>query len=232
MGKPTGPTSRSSAVIALLAIVVCAVATGGASTSAGAHTGPTCRAPRLVGLTLERAVRKMVTIPQCGGVHLNPREPDGSPAEAITSTQRVIQRQSPRPGALAGAVTVWLRPLCRQSADPGPPSGEPFVRRGPTSIVSGLFLDGGPLRRRSSCRSGSPSPGTVEVLRPADAALVARQHVKSGKLADIRLAPGRYLVRGTFANATRNGAPIQTRPVLVDLPAHRIVRRDVVASIP
>jgi hypothetical protein len=121
---------------------------------------------------------------------------------------------------------------CRRSAAPGPPHGEPFIRRGPTSLVSGLFLDGGPLRRHSSCRSGTPSPGTIEVLDPTNAHLIVLQHVPTGKLANIRLAPGRYLVRGTFANATSNGKAIQTLPVGVLIRAYQIVRRDVVANIP
>jgi hypothetical protein len=220
---------RNRAGVALVGMAVCAVTLGVPSAGAGTARGPICRAPRLVGLTLEQAVGQM-NVAHCDGVH--PREPDGSPAEAITSTQRVIERQSPEPGAPATAVTVWLRPLCRQSADPGPPPGEPFIRRGPTSLVSGLFLDGGPLRRRSSCRSGTPSPGTIEVLDPADTHLIARQRVRAGKLADVRLAPGSYLVRGTFADATRNGMAMQTLPVRVLIPAHRIVRRDVVANIP
>jgi hypothetical protein len=62
--------------------------------------------------------------------------------------------------------------------------------------------------------------------------VVAEQTVSTGKLANIPLAPGAYLVRVTFANATSNGKPIQTIPVSVQIPTHRVVRRDVLASIP
>lgn len=148
-GRSANSSNRAGAVFASIAI--CAALLGGEIPGVGSAAEPICRAPRLVGLTLEQAVGQM-GIAHCDGV--NPREPDGRPAEAITSTERIIERQSPEPGAPATAVTVWLRALCRQSADPGPPAGEPFIRRGPTTLVSGLFLDGGPLRRRSSCRSG------------------------------------------------------------------------------
>jgi hypothetical protein len=40
---------------------------------------------------------------------------------------------------------VSLVPLCVQSALPGAPQGEPFVTAGPTELVSGLYLGGGPL---------------------------------------------------------------------------------------
>jgi hypothetical protein len=224
--RSANSSNRAGAVLA--SIVISVAFLGVESPGVGSAAEPICRAPRLVGLTLELAVGQMA-VAHCNGV--NPREPDGGPAEATTSIQRIIERQSPKPGAPATAVTVWLRALCWQSAEPGPPAGEPFIRRGPTTLVSGLFLDGGPLRRRSSCRSGTPSPGTIEVLDPSDTRLVARQRVRAGRLAHIRLAPGTYFVRGTFANATSNGAPIQTLPVRVRIPSHRIVRRDVVASI-
>jgi hypothetical protein len=133
--------------------------------------------------------------------------------------------------ASAGAVNA-AGPACRQSAAPGPPPGEPFIKRGQTGLVSGLFLDGGPLERRGSCRPGTPGAGTIEVLDPAGTRLVARRRVKTGDLAHIRLAPGRYLVRGTFANAMRNGKAIQTLPVRVHILVHRTVRRDVFAAIP
>jgi hypothetical protein len=158
MVRKRGAKSGKRAVVALAGMALCAMTLGAPSAGAGSARVRVCRAPRLVGLTLSQAVERM-GVAHCDGVH--PREPDGSPAEAVTSTGRVIERQSPKPGAPASAVTVWLRPLCRQSGDPWPPTGEPFSRRGPTSLVSGRYLDGGPLRRRSSCRSGTPSPGTI-----------------------------------------------------------------------
>jgi hypothetical protein len=171
-----------------------------------------------------------MNVAHCDGVY--PREPDGSRAEAITSTQRIIERQSPKPGAPATAVTVWLRPLCRQSADPGPPPHEPFISRGPTSLISGLFLDGGPLARRGTCAKGTPSPGTIEVLDLNTHVVIASQTVEAGKLADIRLAAGTYLVQGTFSDAFSNGKPMQTSPISVTIESHTVVRQDVLANIP
>lgn len=124
------------------------------------------------------------------------------------------------------------RYFCSQSADPGPPRGEPFVKYSrATELVSGLYLDGGPLRRSKRCRRGEPSPGTITVSDPATAKVVAQVPVSEGHLARIRLAPGTYTITGTFAKAFRNNQRIQTRPRTVTIAAHTTVRQDVEAPI-
>ncbi len=105
------------------------------------------------------------------------------------------------------------------------------MKRGPTELVSGLFLDGGPLRHAPRCRSGTPWAGTITVTNPAGM-IIASDKVHTGKLARIRLAPGTYAIHGTFANATRNGQPIETEPQTVTITAGETVREDVVANIP
>jgi hypothetical protein len=129
-------------------------------------------------------------------------------------------------------VTVWLKPLCFQSADPGPPAGEPLVKRGPTELVSGLFLAGGPLSRSPRCRSGTPSPGTITVTSSTTGAVVASDNVARGQLATIPLAPGTYTIQGTFGNAFTNGQAMKTQPQQVTITAGYTVRQDVVVAIP
>jgi hypothetical protein len=124
------------------------------------------------------------------------------------------------------------RSQCSQSADPGPPAGEPFVRRGPTELISGLYLDGGPAGRFRRCHRGTPSPGTLTVLDSASGREVATRTIAAGHLATIPLAPGTYTITGAFADATRDGKPITTLPKEVRIPADRSVREDVVANIP
>ncbi len=191
-----------------------------------------CRhVPKLIGLSLSVARAQSAQ----AGCKLRVREAGASQVVQVPpsgpSAAQIITRQTPRAGGAGQIVTVWLKPLCYQSAEPGPPSHEPRVKRGPTELVSGLFLDGGPLRRAPRCRSGTPSPGTITVTSRTGV-IIASDKVHTGKLARIRLAPGTYTVRGTFADATRNGQPIETQPQTVTIPAGETVREDVVANIP
>jgi hypothetical protein len=121
---------------------------------------------------------------------------------------------------------------CSQSADPGPPAGEPLVQHShATELVSGLFLDGGPLRRAKRCRRGTPAAGTITVTSQATGKTVADDTLATGRLARIRLAPGTYTIAGTFADAFANGQPIQARPRTVTIAADTTVRQDVAAPI-
>ncbi len=115
---------------------------------------------------------------------------------------------------------------------PGPPAGEPFLTVGPTELVSGLYLAGGPFEIFAGrCRQGTAEAGTIVVIDPASGATVASATVASGQLATIPLAPGTYKVDGTFANATVNGASM-TSSLSITIPADMTVRDDIVASVP
>ncbi len=121
--------------------------------------------------------------------------------------------------------------LCSQSAAPGSPPGEPFTYHGATELVSGLFLNGGPLRRSAKCRPGVPSAGTITVTSTITGSVVASDNVSRGHLARIPLAPGVYTITGTFATAFSNNQPIQARPEKVTISAGTTVRQDIDASI-
>lgn len=190
--------------------------------------------PRLVGLSLSAARRRAAR----AGCKVQAREAgSGQIVEKRLNGRYAAQavlRQAPRAGRAGGVgwtVAVWLKPLCHQSADPGPPAGEPFVKPGPTELISGLFLGGGPLVSSPRCRSGTPSPGTIAVTNPSTGAVIASDSVASGQLATIPLAPGTYAITGTFASAFVNNQPIKTPPLQVTIPAGDAVRQDVVANI-
>jgi hypothetical protein len=190
--------------------------------------------PRLVGLSLSAARHRAAR----AGCKLQAREAgSGQIVEQQPHSRNLAQpvvRQTPRAGRAGGVgrtVTVWLKPLCYQSADPGPPAGEPLVKRGPTELISGLFLDGGPPRSSPHCRSGTPSPGTITVSNPTTGAAIASDSVASGQLATIPLAAGTYTIQGTFGNAFSNGQAISPPPQQVTITAGYTVRQDVVASI-
>jgi hypothetical protein len=72
------------------------------------------------------------------------------------------------------------------------------MRPGPTELITGLYLVGGPALPYSTphCRPkpGTPAPGTIEVVRRPGGTLVASRTVTRGRLVTFRLAPGRYRV--------------------------------------
>jgi hypothetical protein len=106
------------------------------------------------------------------------------------------------------------------------------VKRGPTELISGLFLEGGPLRSSPHCRSGTPSPGTITVSNPTTGAVIARDSVANRQLATIPLAPGTLHHPGTFGNAFANGQAMNTQPRQITITAGYTVRADVVVNIP
>jgi hypothetical protein len=125
---------------------------------------------------------------------------------------------------------------CRGSADLGPPRGEPLRTPGPTELISGLYLDGGPLVVRSAPRcnslSGTAGAGTITVTDAESGAIVANTTVAGGQLAKIHLPAGTYTVTGTFADAFSNGQHMETLPITVVIRPGQTVRQDVSASIP
>lgn len=191
------------------------------------HAATACRVPRVAEVVVAVA-RKRASKAGCRLRVLG--------ASVERPTIQTIRRQSPGVGQHARVVTVWVNPLCSGSAAHGPPGGEPVVTPGPTELVSGLYLDGGPHRfwsePRCGARGGTPGAGTITVRNAASAVVVATQSVTEGKLARIPLAPGMYAITGRFSNAIRNGQPIETRPRIVTISRGETVRQDVVESIP
>jgi hypothetical protein len=146
--------------------------------------------------------------------------------------RRRIARQAPRPSDRAQSIDVWLVAECAEMGAPGPPPGEPFVTRGPTELITGLYVAGGPFEVfPGRCRKGVPEPGTIKVTDSASGTTVARTTVAKGQLAHITLAAGSYTIDGTLSDATINGKPM-TNSASVTIPPAKIVRLDVIASIP
>jgi hypothetical protein len=215
-------------LVALLLVAVGSAAADPRKRSTPAHARSSkCRVPRLTGLVVVAARERIAK----AGCHIRVL---GAPLERPDT--QTIRRQSARPGQLRHTVTVWVNRLCPGSADAGPPRGEPFLKPGPTELISGLYLDGGPLRLRSapSCSSisGTSGAGTITVTDPATAAIVATKTVASGQLGVVLLPPGTYTVVGTFANAFANDRHMQSFPKTVTIPAGTTVRQDLEVSIP
>jgi hypothetical protein len=187
-----------------------------ARTSARAHA---CRVPRLTGATFEIA-RLRAARDRCA-LHVK----GAALQEASVQT---VARQLPTSGGRSSSVTVWLNPLCNGEAAYGPDIKEPVVTKGPTELVSGFYLVGGPLLPFSAPRCKRPAPppgaGKMEVI-DASGALVATRTASPGHFVRIRLPAGSYTIRGTFLNATENGVHPQATESLV-IPPARTVRQD------
>jgi hypothetical protein len=198
----------------------------GSAQAARHRDRPTCSVPKLSGLVVAAARRRVAK----AGCRLRLL---GAPVER--DTVQTIARQRPRAGQRRRVATAWVNPLCAGSADAGPPSGEPLAKPGPTELVSGLYLVGGPLRLRSvpRCASivGTPGAGTITVSDPATGAIVATDTVATGQLAKIPLPPGTYTVVGTYANAYTGDQHIESLPRTVTIPPGETIRQDVTRGV-
>lgn len=186
-----------------------------------------CRVPRLKGLAVQKARARAAK----AGCRLRMR---GAPVKQPLI--QTVARQRPRAGRRAKTVTIWVNPPCFRTGLSGPPGGEPLVKPGPTELVSGLFLEGGPLVPFSSPHCAfAPEPswaGTIEVSDHASGAQIARETVAQGQLATFDLAPGTYDINGTFAQAHSDDQPIHALTQMVTVSAGKTVRQDITADVP
>ena len=214
----------TGAVLVVVTTVLCVVSVSAAQPVGRASR--VCRVPRLTGLTLSVARQRVAH----AGCALRVK---GTPLEG--ADVQTIERQSPAGGRRSGRVTVWLNPFCEREAEYGPEIKEPVVTAGPTKLVTGFYLEGGPVDRRFStphCKLPEPAPGagSVDVIDPSGVT-VATKTSAQGHFVEIALPAGSYTIRGTFLNATINGVhPIHTQSVVI--PAGHTVRQDFILSIP
>ncbi len=206
-----------------------AAAAGGAlpaSTAAATkpHTG--CVAPEVVGVDLSMA-RGALQASGCNvvvrqlpahGDYVTPSSPD---------TRQLVGSQSPGAGSHASTVTISLRPLCAEPTLPGPETRGPSSSGGPTELIVGLFLEGGPVVTAPQCKRGVPSPGVVTVTT-ASGQPVAQRTVRGGRFGVFPLKPGHYLISGSFSSSSAAGA--LAGPQAVTISAHRTTRLNVVAN--
>jgi hypothetical protein len=210
----------------VVAVTVLCVASVSSSARPAAHASNVCRVPHLTRLNLavarERAAR--------AGCSLRVK---GAPLEQAPI--QTVERQSPSAGGRSSSVTVWLNPFCRGEAAYGPGITEPVVTPGPTELVSGFYLVGGPLARFSDpgCKRPPPLPqaGTVEVTNTATGAVVATQTSTDGKFVEVPLPAGSYTIVGTFLDDTDNGAHPKVSESVTIPPGHT-VRQDFFLNVP
>jgi hypothetical protein len=216
---------RAAAVSSVVAVSLLCL--GGASVAASppARAAKVCHAPRLTGLTLSAARLRS----RRAGCELRVRG-----AKLEQPRIQTVERQSPGSGRRASTVTVWLNPFCNGSAAYGPEIEEPAITPGPTELLSGFYVRGGPLSLFSDpgCRRPEPKSeaGTVEVTNAAGT-LVATVSSMPGQLVEIPLPAGSYTIRGTFLDAEENSIRSTSSEPLV-IPAGHTVRQDFFLDVP
>jgi hypothetical protein len=207
-----------------LAAGIAAFGVGAIGDASSAPARQPCRAPRLTGLTFEKASVRA----RRAGCQLH-----RTGAALKLGSVQTVARQSPAAGHRAAGVTVWTNPLCFGSAAYPPAIKEPLVTAGPTEFVSGFFLVGGPLVRFSTRHCARPAPvpeaGTVEVKDAS--AVVAMKASAPGHLVRIPLPPGTYTISGRFKDASFNAVhPGRTERVTIT-PGYK-VRQDCFLDVP
>lgn len=213
-------TLRSwSALLVVTSIVPLALAGTPSGAAASAHA--TCHVPRLTGLTVH-AARSRARVAGCQ-LRL-------TGAAVKIATVQTVRTQSVRPGLHAVVVSVAVNPLCSGPAGLGPPSGEPIEKPGATELISGLFVEGGPLIFRSApvCKAlvGKSTGGTITVTNSVGTVIANNTALSAGQLLYVNVQPGTYTVSGKLSGGTAIG------PITVTVPAGEIVRQDLVLEAP
>jgi hypothetical protein len=204
-------------------LIAAAGATPGRTLEAHAHSHAPrdCRVPSLTGLTLVRA-RARAARAGCAVRTRAVQAPGAQP------WQRIVQ-QSPTAGTSARRISVWLAPRCPKPGPTAPLAHEPFATAGPTELISGFYVVGGPATPPWVCpRVPEPLADTITIIDTATGATVATETVGQGELASIPVAPGTYTVRAT--------PPGNLRPTIaqrtVTIAAATTVRQDFFADVP
>ncbi len=191
------------------------------ASAASASTSASCHAPRLTGLTVTSA-RSRASVAGCALRFIG--------AKLKVPQVQTIRSQNVRPGHVARAVTLTVNPLCGGAALNGPPPGEPFITSGPTELIAGLFLEGGPYVQRSAPHCKEPreqsSAGTITVTNAAGIDVVDSLQLSSGQLLYVKVPAGKYTMTGVVSDNLKVG------PLVVSVPAGKTVRQDLTADVP
>jgi hypothetical protein len=103
---------------------------------------------------------------------------------------------------------------------------EPYVTRGPTEVVVGLYVQGGALNPNCPAEPRGPDGGTVTVSAHGGK-IVARETLgAAGKLFVLPVAPGGYTISAKIANGVR------LRSVSVTVRKGYTVRQDLFEDVP
>jgi hypothetical protein len=103
---------------------------------------------------------------------------------------------------------------------------EPYVTRGPTEVVVGLYVQGGAIIPSCPQEPRGPYGGTVTVSAHGGR-IVARETLHAaGKLFVLRVAPGSYTIGAKFASSVR------VQPVSATVREGYTTRHDLFEDVP
>lgn len=162
---------------------------------------------------------------------------DGAQGSAPTSPSP-LEASSPR-ACSQGWVPTGTRSPETESEELEQWSRRESQSPGPTELVGGFLLSGGPARSPDCERAVMASPGTLEVMN-ATKEVVASQTSTAGQLVEIPLPAGTYTVTSTFVSATiclvkAEGGETCEHPqetYEVTIPPGYSVRRNFILDIP
>ena len=103
---------------------------------------------------------------------------------------------------------------------------EPYVTRGPTEVVVGLYVQGGAFIPNCPQEPRGPDGGTVTVTARGGKTVAHETLGGAGKLFVLRVAPGSYTISAKIANGVR------LQPVSVTVRKGHTVRRDLFEDVP
>ena len=122
-------------------------------------------------------------------------------------------------------VVLMQHALCPKSIVAVAPR-EPYLTRGPTEVVVGLYVQGGALIPNCPQEPRGPDGGTVTVSAHGGRVVARETLSAAGRLFVLPVAPGNYTISAKIANGVR------LRPVLVTVRKGYTVRQDLFEDVP
>jgi len=122
-------------------------------------------------------------------------------------------------------VVLMQHALCPKSIVAVAPR-EPYLTRGPTEVVVGLYVQGGALIPNCPQEPRGPDGGTVTVSAHGGRVVARETLSAAGRLFVLPVAPGNYTISARIANG------IRLRPVSVTVRKGYTVRQDLFEDVP
>ena len=122
-------------------------------------------------------------------------------------------------------VVLMQHALCPKSIVAVAPR-EPYLTRGPTEVVVGLYVQGGALIPNCPQEPRGPDGGTVTVSAHGGRVVARETLSAAGRLFVLPVAPGNYTISARIANGVR------LRPVSVTVRKGYTVRQDLFEDVP
>jgi hypothetical protein len=108
---------------------------------------------------------------------------------------------------------------------------EPYVTKGPTEVLVGLYIQGGPIDPGCPPQPRGPDSGVVTLSRNGKV-VATDAHANGGALFVLRVAPGTYTLAARGGDFYGKGDGPHLGPVTVTVRKGQTVRRDLFLDVP